>query len=350
MMQVRQHSTGAIALLVRVAEVTNRTFVLPLLVVYPTSRCNSACVSCDWWRNTGEGDLTLDEFATLADALPQLGTQVVLFSGGEPLLRPDVFAIARLFRARGVRLHLLTSGVLLERFAVQVAPLFERVIVSLDAANEALYKQVRGVAALTVVERGVARLRQLARHIPITARCTLHRHNYRELPRLIEHARAMGVDAISFLTADVHSNAFGRDRSPSRERLALSSSDVSEFTALVEDTIASHADEFATRFVAESPARMRQLPQYYAALLGHAPFPPVACNAPWMSAVVEADGDVKPCFFHEALGNIRRTPLPELIDRNLRAFRHSLDVETNAICERCVCSMRTSWRSGPWRQ
>ena len=349
-MQVKQHSNGAIGLLVRVAEVTNRTFVLPLLVVYPTSRCNSACVSCDWWRNTGEGDLALDEFATLAAALPQLGTQVVLFSGGEPLLRPDLFAIAGLFRARGVRLHLLTSGVLLERNAVHVASLFERVIVSLDATTEALYKQVRGVAALAVVERGVARLRQLARHIPITTRCTLHRQNYRELPRLIEHARAMGVDAVSFLAADVHSTAFGRERAPARERLALSGEEVAEFSVLVEDTITTHADDFTSRFVAESPARLRQLPQYYAALLGHAPFPSVTCNAPWMSAVVEADGDVKPCFFHEAVGNIRRTPLPQLIDGNLRAFRHALDVGTNAICERCVCSMRTTWRSGPWRQ
>ena len=51
----------------------------------------------------------------VADALPALGTRLVLFSGGEPLLRPEVFEAAAMFRAHGIALHLLTSGVLLER-------------------------------------------------------------------------------------------------------------------------------------------------------------------------------------------------------------------------------------------
>ena len=43
----------ATATLVRLGEITNRTLVLPLVVYYPTSRCNSRCISCDWWRQTG---------------------------------------------------------------------------------------------------------------------------------------------------------------------------------------------------------------------------------------------------------------------------------------------------------
>src|SRR5947209_14753499 len=101
----------ATAVLVRLAELTNRTFVLPLLIFYPTSRCNSRCVSCDWWKHGGEGDLTLVEIEDVAEALPALGTRIVAFSGGEPLLRPDVFEAASMFRSRGASLHLLTSGV-----------------------------------------------------------------------------------------------------------------------------------------------------------------------------------------------------------------------------------------------
>ena len=349
-MQVRHRSAGSVALLVRLAEITNRSLVLPVVVVFPTSRCNSACVSCDWWRCSGEGDLSVDEFATLAAALPALGTQVVVFSGGEPLLRPEVFAIAELFRAHGVRLHLLTSGVLLERFALRVGACFERVIVSLDASNEALYRSVRGVAALACVERGVLRLRQLARHIPLTARATLHRLNFRDLPNLIDHARAMGLDGISFLPADLSSPAFGRERSPDLARLALSEDEVSDFAAVVEGTIRSHADDLTSGFVAESAERLRRLPQYYAALLGRAPFPSVSCNAPWLSVVIEADGAVRPCFFHPAIGNVRERPLPELIATNLVASRRGLNVSANEICRRCVCSIRSNWRTGPWQQ
>ena len=147
------------ATLVRLGRITNHTFVLPLLVFFPTSRCNSRCVSCDWWKRSGADDLTLAEIEAIADELPSLGTRVVVFSGGEPLLRPEVFDAAAIFRRQGATLHLLTSGVLLERFAERVAQQFARVCVSLDASSAALYAQIRGVDALATVGRGVARLR-----------------------------------------------------------------------------------------------------------------------------------------------------------------------------------------------
>src|SRR5277367_756357 len=109
------------AMLVRLQEVTNHTFVLPLVIFYPTSRCNSRCISCDWWKQSGAGDLTIEEIERMAASLPDLGTRVVVFSGGEPLLRPEVFQAAQMFRARNIRLHLLTSGVLLERCAESAA-------------------------------------------------------------------------------------------------------------------------------------------------------------------------------------------------------------------------------------
>jgi molybdenum cofactor biosynthesis enzyme MoaA len=98
--------------------------------------------------------------------------------------------MAALFAARGITLHLHTSGVLLERFAPQVAQCFARVIVSLDAADEARYRAIRGVAALQTLERGVARLRSLDPALPVTVRTTLHRMNFRDLPRIVEHVLA----------------------------------------------------------------------------------------------------------------------------------------------------------------
>jgi MoaA/NifB/PqqE/SkfB family radical SAM enzyme len=339
----------ATTLLVRLGELTNRTFVLPVVVFFPTSRCNSRCVSCDWWKCSGAGDLTLKEIEGVADALGSLGTRMVLFSGGEPLLRPEVFEAAAMFRENGITLHLHTSGVLLDRTAADVARAFSRVIVSLDASNEVLYQAVRGVAALTAIERGVARLQRLAPAVPITARATLHRWNFRELPRLIDHARAMALDGISFLSADVFSSAFGREFPARIETLALDADETAEFAELVEETISSHADDFTSRFVAESPEKLRRLPQYYAALRGHGSFPSVSCNAPYMSAVIEADGSVRPCFFHQTVGSVRHEPLSAIVKRNLPAFRESLIIDSNPVCTRCVCSMKTGWRSAPWQ-
>lgn len=339
----------ATATLVRLGEISNRTLVLPLVVYYPTSRCNSRCISCDWWRQTGAGDLSLEEIDDLAAAMARLGTQLVVFSGGEPLLRPEVFEAARRFRSRGITLHLLTSGILLERFAARVAEQFARVCVSLDAADEPLYERIRGVAALHTVERGIAAVRRLASEIPITARSTIQRENFRELPRLIDHAKALGLDGISFLPADVSStSAFGRDGMPNPEVLALDHDDIDDLEATIERTLVTHADLFASGFVAESPDKLRRLPRYYRALAGDGAFPPVDCNAPWVSVVVEADGTVRPCFFHEAIGNVRETPLESIVTDNLRAFRRAFRVGRNPVCERCVCSLRTGWRSAPW--
>ena len=339
------------AVLVRLGEVSNRTFVLPLVVFYPTSRCNSRCTSCDWWKQSGEGDLSLEEIDAIAGALPGLGTQLVVFSGGEPLLRPEVFEAAAMFRARRLPLHLLTSGVLLERFADRVGQHFARVCVSLDAASERLYEQVRGVAALATVARGIRRLRREAPHIPLTARATLHRANFREMPRLIEYAHELGLDGISFLPADVSSLAFGRSAAPDARPLALDRDEIRAFEETVERTLTVFREDVDSGFVAESPDKLRRLPQYYRALSGLSggqAFPPVHCNAPWVSVVIEADGSVRPCYFHRAIGNIRDTPLTTIVTTHLRAFRDALDVGSDPVCRRCVCSLKTSWRHAPW--
>jgi Fe-coproporphyrin III synthase len=336
------------SVMVRVGEVVNRTFVLPLVIFHPTSRCNSRCVSCDWWKSSGSSDLTLEEIDRLAGDLSRLGTTLVVFSGGEPLLRPEVFEAAASFRRRNIELHLLTSGVLLDRSVDEVARQFRRVVISLDAATEADYQRIRGVNALATIERGVARLRRAAPGLPVSARATIHRLNFRAVPDLIRHARAMALDSISFLPADVSSMAFGRQRPVDAETLVLSRTEVAEFRAIVDEVIAAFAPEFASGFIAESPEKLERLPQYYAALAGDGPFPPVACNAPWMSIVVEGDGAVRPCFFHDRIGNIRNESLAEIVGERLTAFRAALEVSTNPVCERCVCSMRTGLRSGPW--
>jgi MoaA/NifB/PqqE/SkfB family radical SAM enzyme len=337
------------ALLVRINELTNRTVVLPLAVFFPTSRCNSRCISCDWWQASGEHDLALPEIEPVAAALQQLGTRIVLFSGGEPLLRPDMFQIAGLFTRRGIGLHLHTSGILLERAADRVAGTFDRVIVSLDSSDEAGYRAIRGVSALRAVERGVAALRTIKPDVPVTARSTLHRANFRELPRLIEHAKAMGLDGISFLAADLTAHAFGRRDAAAVSNLALDRDQIAEFADVVEQTIADREADFNSRFVAEPPAKLRRLPQYYAALAGLAPFPPVDCNAPYMSVVIEADGAVRPCFFHEAIGNVRQTSLSRIVEDRLPSFRADLIVGSNPVCERCVCAMKTGLRGTPWQ-
>lgn len=335
--------------LVRLSTRTHATYAVPILMFAPTSRCNSRCVSCDWWRSDGQGELTLDEVKKLALELPGLGTRLVVFTGGEPLLRPDVMALADAFLAQGVKLHLLTSGLSLEKHAEAVAARFSAVTVSLDGHTAEGYEAIRGVRGLAPLERGVARLRALNPGIPIRARSTLHRLNFRELPALIDKARALGLDQISFLPADVTSGSFGRDE-PGAEagRLLLSSEEADAFGALVEAVLVSHAADFARGFVAEQGDRLRRLPRYYLAQLGRGPFPAVRCNAPWASAVVESTGAVRPCFFLPSVGHVRDRSLTSLLRREMVACRKGLDVAAHETCRRCVCSLDVGLRTRLW--
>jgi MoaA/NifB/PqqE/SkfB family radical SAM enzyme len=335
---------------------THRTWALPILLYAPTARCNSRCVSCDCWRNDGASDLRRDEVEALCRELPALRTKLVVFTGGEPLLREDVFDLADLFLARGVALHLLTSGLALEKHAERVAERFAEVTVSLDGHTPELYGEIRGVNGLEALERGVRRLKRLRPRLPVRARSTLHRKNFRALPHLIEKAEAMGLDQISLLAADVDTDAFGRGaarslpqtRDPGPHRLLLDRAETEEFERVIEKALVSHRDAFRRGRVAERGDRLRRLAGYYRAQLGAAAFPRVDCNAPWASAVIEADGTVRPCFFQPAVGSLREKGLRALLADEMVRFRRGLDVACDATCRRCVCSLRVGLRTRLW--
>jgi Fe-coproporphyrin III synthase len=346
-------------LLVKLGEWTGQTHVLPMVLFAPTARCNSRCVSCDWWRADGASDLTLAEIDRLAADLDAFGTKVVVLTGGEPLMRPDVMAVADCFRARGQTLQLLTSGLALERHAAEIAARFAVVTISLDGHTPELYRQIRGVDGLARVAAGVAKLRQLSPRMPIRARSTIHRHNFRFLPDLIDRAHGLGLDQISFLAADVTSDAFNRTGKlplaqngdgdgTSPRALLLAPEEIPVFEQIVETTIAAHGADLARGYVTPAAGGLRRLVQYYRAHLGLAPFPEVDCNAPWMSVLVEASGDVRPCFFHPAVGNLRQRPLADLLRSAMPTFRRGLQVASNPICARCVCTLKLGLRSQLW--
>src|SRR3954471_14685532 len=99
---------------------------LPLVTFYLTERCNSRCVSCDYWRH-GRRDASLDSVRQVLPDLARLGTRVALLSGGEPLLNPEWQAIAALLRAGGARPWLLTSGLSGPRQAAAAATLMDSI-------------------------------------------------------------------------------------------------------------------------------------------------------------------------------------------------------------------------------
>lgn len=312
---------------------------LPLVAFYLTDRCNSRCITCDYWRN-GKRDASLESVRAVLPDLRRLGTRVALLSGGEPLINREWSAIAGALRDNGQQPWLLTSGLSLAKHAAMVANLFEIVTVSLDGTDAPTYLAIRGVDAFDNVCEGVRAA--VALGVPVTLRVTLQRSNYRQLSRFVALAHELGVRQVSFLAVDVgNAHAFARAM-PVADELALTQEDLEVFAPHIDALERERPADFASGFIAESPARLRRIHQYFAALIGRDEFPPVRCNAPEFSAVIGADGRVSPCFFIAGPGVDTRDGISAaLADSGMTRLRGAIRAGERAECARCVCSM---WR------
>jgi MoaA/NifB/PqqE/SkfB family radical SAM enzyme len=329
---------------------SHRMLSLPIVVLMPHSGCNCRCVMCDIWKANQERRLlTREDLAAQLASLRQLHVQRVVLSGGEALMHPNLWQLCELLKELPVRITLLSTGLLLGIHAENVARWCDEVIVSLDG-SQPVHDAIRRVPrAYERLATALTTLRTASPTMPVSARCVIQRANFRDLPNIVEAARDLGLDRISFLAADVSSTAFNRPTPWGDERsseVALSPEEASELHHLVETLIERHADDFASGFIAESPEKLRRLPRYFSALHGQAAFPTPSCNAPWVSTVVEADGTVRPCFFHAPLGSIREQSLASILNGPAAiAFRRGLDVEQDPICRTCVCSLSLGRRA-----
>lgn len=313
---------------------------LPLVTLYVTERCNSRCVSCDYWRH-GHIDISLDSIRRRIAELVKLDTRVVVLSGGEPLVHPQWPQIAEHLRANGMQVWLLTAGLALAKHARRATALFDSITVSMDGTDPQTYAAIRGLDAFEPVCAGV---RAAAGHGRAPSlRVTLQRANFRQLARFVDLGKELGAREVSFLAVDVaNAHAFGRDQQFASD-LALRPDDLPEFAQLLDSLERTHAEDFRRGFIAEPPRKLRRILQYFGAVNGVEPYPPVRCNAPLFSAVIGADGQVKPCFFIPApRSSAARDDLagmlnsPEMLD-----LRADIAAGRRAECKACVCSM---WR------
>ena len=319
---------------------------LPLLTLYLTERCNSRCVTCDYWRH-GRADMTFNAIQRLLPNLAQLDTRVVLLSGGEPLLNPEWERIAHALRDMGLKVWLLTSGLSLAKYAPRAAKVFDAITVSLDGTDRQTYQAIRGLDALDKVCEGI---RAAAAHgVAHGVRVTVQRSNFRQLPAFVSLAKDLGARQISYLAVDVaNPHAFGRMDGFTSD-LALLPEELPVLDALLGAMERECAAEFRSGFIAESPAKLRRILQYFGALHGKTSYPLVRCNAPEFSAVVGAGGAVQPCFFISGPAEARLRgdgTAPDDFSRALngermRALRASVRAGARAECKTCVCSM---WR------
>lgn len=160
----------------------------PLVVWNTTNRCNLLCEHC--YINAEDrdysGELTTEEAISFIEDLGQMQIPVLLFSGGEPLLRKELFDLGRLAADKGLRPVISTNGTLItpeKAKAIKEAG-FQYVGVSIDGA-EKKHDEFRGVAG--AYQKAIAGIRNsLEAGVKAGVRFTVNASNLQDLPAVME--------------------------------------------------------------------------------------------------------------------------------------------------------------------
>jgi len=172
----------------------------PRLVFWETTAgCNLRCHHCrrvDAVDQPSDNDLSSVEAFQLIDQIASLGRSILVFSGGEPLYRADIFELIARARTKGLVPALATNGTLVtDSMADRIqAAGVHRVSISIDGLRDS-HDGLRGIPGAFDLAIDALRLLK-ARDVPVQINFTMTRDNAAELPLIYNYAVRMGIDAL----------------------------------------------------------------------------------------------------------------------------------------------------------
>lgn len=170
------------------------------LVAWETTRnCNLNCAHCRASATMGPYSGELDTAASfrLLDQIREVGQPIVILTGGEPLLRPDIFDIAKYGTDKGLRMVMAPNGTLVddENAAKMKASGIQRISISLDGATRERHDSFRGVpGAYDAALKGIASAKKAGIEFQINT--TISKLNYDQIPAILKLAEDLGAVAL----------------------------------------------------------------------------------------------------------------------------------------------------------
>ena len=292
----------------------------PVVVWNCTRTCNLRCVHCYAHSDARryEGELTTEEAKAMIDDLATFGSPVLLFSGGEPCLRPDLVELMGYAKAAGMRVVISTNGTMISPEAArQYADVgLSYVGVSIDGASPATHDAFRGMEGS--FDRALAGIRNAREAgIKVGLRMTINKHNWREIEGVFDIMKREGINRACFY----HLVYTGRgselmaedlDHEETRQAVRL----IMNLTRQWFDeggkpeilTVDNHADGpfIYQELLREDPARAAEVMELLQFNGGNSTGCGIGC--------VSWDGEVYADQFwrHFSLGNVRQRPFSEI--------------------------------------
>ncbi len=279
-------------------------FKLKEIIFSVTARCNLKCIMCDIPASRGVELPTGVLFSALEDAAA-LGASTAVFSGGEPLLRRDIFELAEFSRKLGLNACLTSNGCLIdEEAAGRIADSGVNVVnVSLEGDRQ-VHERLRGAGTY---DKALLALRLLrARGVETTIASTVSRYNYSSLEHIVELAGETGATTLKF---QPFSRIFV---SPGRNCSEFLLGEVEAGIAM--DILRNIHKLCGQRGISVNPLPyLERIPAYLSRGIGGSA---ASCRALFSSCPVDSSGKVFPCWVLSGkdmlIGDISRTPLREI--------------------------------------
>ena len=259
-----------------------------------TTKCDSKCVMCDYWKN-GQ-NTTIDNellYKTISDFVA-CGIKTVYFTGGECLTEASaLFEITRKLKRAfpALKLKLITNGLLLEKYSDSVGEIFSVVIISLDTINRELYKKIRGVDGVDKIKHGINLLKEQFPNTQINIRTLVMDSNIKYLDDIIDFVCLTGLDKISFIAEDVRSRvSFGRNNCTFTEK---------HYDGSIVSQINDKINEYKIKYkkllgnvLSRNCKDLEYIRDIYSGVNKRA-----KCSKAYCSCVIGADNIISPCFF-----------------------------------------------------
>ena len=284
----------------------------PVVVWNATRACNLKCIHCYSSSNTmtSSNELSTDEAKKFIANLAIFGAPVMLFSGGEPLLRSDLFELAELATGLGMRAVISTNGTLLNK--ENTARLkdigLSYIGVSIDGV-EKTHDFFRGATgAFSKAMRGINLCKKAG--IKVGIRFTINKHNLEDIDAIFDLLESEEIDRLCFyhlVYAGRGSALIDEDTSHAQKRALLNkiidrTSDLFNRNKPKEVlTVDNHADGpfIYLRLLKENPQRAQEVLELLQMNEGNSSGNGIAC--------VSWDGEVHPDQFWRSIffGNVR---------------------------------------------
>lgn len=293
----------------------------------PTTRCNFNCRYCT--RNNlpterRNNHLDLKTFNSVLDQFPSL-KRLQLQGLGEPLLNPGLPGMLQEAKKRGISTSVTTNAALLhEDTAVQAVPFIDKLVISIDAAEEKLFQQIRRGGKWNVVDNNIRALLNRQPKPNVVYNCVIGTDNFGQLEKVIRYSQDTGPLELHLQLAE-NWLIQGQDGFDASRRLALQN-------AALEPAILEMINHWNPRLL-EKNIRIT-----YTGAEKRKGF----CWWPFYGMFLSVDGFVTPCCIRmqpevSNLGNMFKQPLADTWRREpYKRFRQSMfQPAKNGICDYC---------------